>query len=163
MKTFAGGMHTKSRGDKITRLLVTLSYCVLIALVLIAAVFALRSMSSVARKLEENPGRLATFTAHSAARAGVSAAVNHIQCHSYRKSGTLSLTSYSRGGRFTVTWEEPNLNDSTVRITSFGLYERDGDLLAEASIDTIAHLEFFFPHEQPKLEKFYSAGLRQRR
>lgn len=163
MKSFAGGMHTKSRGDKITRLLVTLSYCVLIALVLIAAVFALRSMSSVARKLEENPGRLATFTAHSAARAGVSAAVNHIQCHSYRKSGALPPTSYSRGGRFTVIWEEPDLGDSTVRITSFGLCEKDGKLLAEASIDTVAQLELFCPLEQPKLEKFYSASLKQNR
>jgi len=158
MKTFAGDMHAKSRGDRITRFFILVSYCLLFALIAIVAVIGLGSMSSVARKLEENPRRYANLTARGAAEAGVSAAINHIQCHSYREAGALPPSSFAEGGQFTVVWGKPNLQDSTVEITSFGFCENDGKLLAEALVDTVAHLEFFYPEQKAKMADYYSSG-----
>lgn len=163
MKSFAGGMQTKSKGKTITNFLIGTSYCVFIVLMLIAALLALNSMSSLARKLEQDPGGTATHTAHGAARAGVSAALNHIQCHSYTAEGALPATSHAQGGRFRVLWRKPNLEDSTVRIISFGSCQKSGRVLAETSIDTLAHLEFFCPRQQAKMERYYSSSLERLR
>jgi len=160
MKTFAGDMHPKSRGDRVPGFLIVTSYCVLFVLIAVVAIISLSSMSSVARKLEENPSRYANLTARGAAEAGVSAAINHIQCHSYREAGALPLSSFAEGGQFRVIWGRPNLQDSTVEITSFGSCEKDGKLLAETSVDTVAHLDFFCPEQEPKMEEYYFSQLR---
>lgn len=159
MKTFASDMHPKSGGAKVARFLVLISYALLFALIAIVAIVGLGSMSSVARKLEEHPGRHANLTACAAAEAGVSAAINHIQCHSYREAGALPPSSFAEGGQFSVVWGKPNLQDSTVEITSFGFCENDGKLLAEALVDTVAHLDFFYPEQRAKMADYYFSRL----
>jgi hypothetical protein len=159
MKTFAGDLHAESGGAKVAKFLVCVSYGLLFTLIAIAAIVGLGSMSSVARKLEDNPRRYANLTARGAAEAGVSAAINHIQCHSYREAGALPPSSFAEGGQFRVIWGKPNLEDSTVKITSFGSCQEDGELLAEASIDTVAHLGFFAPEKKAKMADYYSSRL----
>jgi hypothetical protein len=61
--------------------------------------------------------------AEQAAFAGIQAAKGHIECHGVKHRGALPQQYFANGGKFEVFWDEPNMNDSTVRVAATGYYE----------------------------------------
>jgi hypothetical protein len=61
--------------------------------------------------------------AEQAAFAGIQAAKGHIECHGIKHRGALPQQYFANGGKFSVAWDEPNMNDSTVHVVATGYYE----------------------------------------
>ena len=93
--------------------------------------------------------------AEQAAIAGIKAAQGHINCHGIKESGGLPERFYANGGRFKVSWDDINIEDSTVHIVSTGYFETNDENTYTSHLESEIKVELAVTHNQKILSEYY--------
>ena len=131
---------------------------VLILSILAVLVAAAISMATIASRSDKNTISATSIpgdAADEAAKAGISAAKWHIECHGRTTAGSLHSHYYIYGGSYRVEWGDMNLRDSIVEVRSEGSFSSGNNQEYRVKLESKIKVEFLPAHKNAILTSYY--------
>jgi hypothetical protein len=132
---------------------------VLVLSIIAVLVAAVLSMATIVTRSDKNTISATSIpdeVANEAAKAGISAAKWHIECHGRTTAGNLSSHYYINGATYRASWGDMDLQDSMVQVVSEGNFAVGNNQDYKVRLESKIKINFLPAHKNEILTSYYS-------